>query len=191
MTRSICSENLKEEVTSLLISISVSRAALSLFDLTCDSLLMDSYLVYILWYILPLYLLIHLLCFIFADADFTLLRASLMGHRPGELPAPQVSNLFSIKKEKGFWRKCSAFVFLIRSSRPNINCTVLFANIHGNSCVLCKQQQILPCHQNSQSQLLFCQPRTFCFKYIFVEPCSYSKEPTKRNKTCRTLTLVP
>uniref|UniRef100_A0A8C7XE00 Dehydrogenase/reductase (SDR family) member 7 n=1 Tax=Oryzias sinensis TaxID=183150 RepID=A0A8C7XE00_9TELE len=43
---------------------------------------MDSYLVYILWYILPLYLLIHLLCFIFADADFTLLRASLIGHRP-------------------------------------------------------------------------------------------------------------
>ncbi|KAM7375864.1 hypothetical protein PAMP_005630 [Pampus punctatissimus] len=31
---------------------------------------------------IPLYLLFHLLCFIFADADFTLLWASLLGHRP-------------------------------------------------------------------------------------------------------------
>lgn len=35
-----------------------------------------------LCYFVPLYLLIHLLCFIFADADFTLLRATLTGHRP-------------------------------------------------------------------------------------------------------------
>ncbi|XP_042245054.1 dehydrogenase/reductase SDR family member 7 [Thunnus albacares] len=35
-----------------------------------------------LWCFIPLYFFIHLLCFIFADADFTLLRASLLGSRP-------------------------------------------------------------------------------------------------------------
>ncbi|CAJ1073588.1 dehydrogenase/reductase SDR family member 7 [Xyrichtys novacula] len=36
----------------------------------------------LLWCFLPLYFLLHLLCFISADADFTLLWASLTGHRP-------------------------------------------------------------------------------------------------------------
>ncbi|AWP16503.1 putative dehydrogenase/reductase SDR family member 7 isoform 3 [Scophthalmus maximus] len=35
-----------------------------------------------LWCLIPLYLLVHLLCFMFADADFTLLWASVTGHRP-------------------------------------------------------------------------------------------------------------
>ncbi|XP_068582518.1 dehydrogenase/reductase SDR family member 7 [Cebidichthys violaceus] len=35
-----------------------------------------------LWCFVPLYLLLHFLCFIFADADFTLLWAGLFGHRP-------------------------------------------------------------------------------------------------------------
>ncbi|CAG5866440.1 unnamed protein product [Menidia menidia] len=35
-----------------------------------------------LWYLLPVYVAFHFLCFIFADADLTLLRASLIGHRP-------------------------------------------------------------------------------------------------------------
>lgn len=35
-----------------------------------------------LWYFIPLCVLMHFLCFIFADADFTLLRARLIGHRP-------------------------------------------------------------------------------------------------------------
>uniref|UniRef100_A0A8C6VTE8 Dehydrogenase/reductase (SDR family) member 7 n=3 Tax=Nothobranchius TaxID=28779 RepID=A0A8C6VTE8_NOTFU len=35
-----------------------------------------------LWYFIPLVLLIHFVCFIVADADFTLLRASLIGHKP-------------------------------------------------------------------------------------------------------------
>ncbi|KAM4542608.1 dehydrogenase/reductase SDR family member 7 [Odontesthes bonariensis] len=43
---------------------------------------MDWCIVSALWYFIPVYLAIHVLCFIFADADFTLLRASLMGHRP-------------------------------------------------------------------------------------------------------------
>ncbi|XP_041809917.1 dehydrogenase/reductase SDR family member 7 [Chelmon rostratus] len=43
---------------------------------------MDCCIVSALWYFIPLYLLIHFLCFVFADADFTLLWASLSGHRP-------------------------------------------------------------------------------------------------------------
>ncbi|XP_034530560.1 dehydrogenase/reductase SDR family member 7 [Notolabrus celidotus] len=35
-----------------------------------------------LWCFIPLYLLLHFLCFIFMDADFTLLLARLIGHRP-------------------------------------------------------------------------------------------------------------
>ncbi|XP_038142145.1 dehydrogenase/reductase SDR family member 7 [Cyprinodon tularosa] len=36
----------------------------------------------LLWYFIPLCFLVHIVCFIFGDADFTLLRASLTGHRP-------------------------------------------------------------------------------------------------------------
>ncbi|XP_051251847.1 dehydrogenase/reductase SDR family member 7 [Dicentrarchus labrax] len=43
---------------------------------------MDCCIVSALWCLIPLYLLIHFLCFVFADADFTLLWASLLGHRP-------------------------------------------------------------------------------------------------------------
>ncbi|XP_029982669.1 dehydrogenase/reductase SDR family member 7 [Sphaeramia orbicularis] len=43
---------------------------------------MDLCVVTALWYLVPLYLLVYLLCFIFADADFTLLWASLVGNRP-------------------------------------------------------------------------------------------------------------
>lgn len=43
---------------------------------------MDCCIASALWCLIPLYLLIHLLVFIFADADFTLLWASLSGHRP-------------------------------------------------------------------------------------------------------------
>lgn len=43
---------------------------------------MDCCIVSALWYFLVFYLLFHFLCFIFADADFTLLWASLVGHRP-------------------------------------------------------------------------------------------------------------
>ncbi|XP_069570990.1 dehydrogenase/reductase SDR family member 7 [Brachyistius frenatus] len=43
---------------------------------------MDCNIVSALYYVIPLYLLIHLLCFILADADFTLLRAALLGRRP-------------------------------------------------------------------------------------------------------------
>ncbi|XP_030574382.1 dehydrogenase/reductase SDR family member 7 [Archocentrus centrarchus] len=43
---------------------------------------MDCCIVSALTWFIPLYLLIHLLCFIFADADFTLLWASLAGYRP-------------------------------------------------------------------------------------------------------------
>ncbi|XP_069008347.1 dehydrogenase/reductase SDR family member 7 [Embiotoca jacksoni] len=43
---------------------------------------MDYNIVSALYYVVPLYLLIHLLCFILADADFTLLRAALLGRRP-------------------------------------------------------------------------------------------------------------
>ncbi|XP_061599053.1 dehydrogenase/reductase SDR family member 7 [Cololabis saira] len=43
---------------------------------------MDWCIVSALWYVAALFLLIHFLCFIFADADLTLLRASLAGHRP-------------------------------------------------------------------------------------------------------------
>ncbi|XP_017273589.1 dehydrogenase/reductase SDR family member 7 [Kryptolebias marmoratus] len=43
---------------------------------------MDWCITYALWYVIPFYFLVHFVCFIFADADFTLLRASLMGHKP-------------------------------------------------------------------------------------------------------------
>ncbi|KAF3701207.1 Dehydrogenase/reductase SDR family member 7 [Channa argus] len=43
---------------------------------------MDCCVTFALWYFVPLWILIHLLCFIFGDADFTLLWASLVGHRP-------------------------------------------------------------------------------------------------------------
>ncbi|TKS86583.1 Dehydrogenase/reductase SDR family member 7 [Collichthys lucidus] len=43
---------------------------------------MDCCIVSALWWLIPLYLLIHFLFFIFGDADFTLLWASLFGHRP-------------------------------------------------------------------------------------------------------------
>ncbi|GAA6213566.1 dehydrogenase/reductase SDR family member 7 [Lates japonicus] len=43
---------------------------------------MDLCIVSALWCFIPLYLLIHFMCFIFADADFTLLWASVIGHRP-------------------------------------------------------------------------------------------------------------
>ncbi|XP_059209490.1 dehydrogenase/reductase SDR family member 7 isoform X2 [Centropristis striata] len=43
---------------------------------------MDCCLDSALWCFIPLYLLLHFLCFIFADADFTLLWAGLLGHRP-------------------------------------------------------------------------------------------------------------
>lgn len=43
---------------------------------------MDCCIVSALWCFTPLYFLIHLLCFIFADADFTLLWGSLLGHKP-------------------------------------------------------------------------------------------------------------
>ncbi|TMS21071.1 Dehydrogenase/reductase SDR family member 7 [Larimichthys crocea] len=45
---------------------------------------MDCCIVSALWCLIPLYLLIHFLFFIFGDADFTLLWASLFGHRPGK-----------------------------------------------------------------------------------------------------------
>ncbi|XP_070836035.1 dehydrogenase/reductase SDR family member 7 [Chaetodon trifascialis] len=43
---------------------------------------MDCCIVSALWCVLPLYLLLHFLCFLFADADFTLLWASWSGHKP-------------------------------------------------------------------------------------------------------------
>ncbi|MEQ2306636.1 Dehydrogenase/reductase SDR member 7 [Ameca splendens] len=43
---------------------------------------MDWCICSLLWCFIPLCLLVHVVCFIFADADFTLLRASLTGHRP-------------------------------------------------------------------------------------------------------------
>uniref|UniRef100_UPI0037E9C07A dehydrogenase/reductase SDR family member 7 n=1 Tax=Semicossyphus pulcher TaxID=241346 RepID=UPI0037E9C07A len=43
---------------------------------------MDCCIVTTLWCFIPLFLLIHFLCFAFADADFTLLWVSLLGHRP-------------------------------------------------------------------------------------------------------------
>uniref|UniRef100_A0A4W6G946 Dehydrogenase/reductase (SDR family) member 7 n=1 Tax=Lates calcarifer TaxID=8187 RepID=A0A4W6G946_LATCA len=43
---------------------------------------MDLCIVSALWCFIPLYLLIHFMFFIFADADFTLLWASVIGHRP-------------------------------------------------------------------------------------------------------------
>ncbi|KAL3968927.1 chromatin accessibility complex protein 1 [Sarotherodon galilaeus] len=43
---------------------------------------MDCCIVSALSWFIPVYLLIHLLCFLFADADFTLLWASLAGHKP-------------------------------------------------------------------------------------------------------------
>ncbi|KAM8737482.1 dehydrogenase/reductase SDR family member 7 [Acanthopagrus schlegelii] len=43
---------------------------------------MDCCIVSALWCFMPLYFLIHFLCFIFADADFTLLWGSLLGHKP-------------------------------------------------------------------------------------------------------------
>ncbi|XP_029316423.1 dehydrogenase/reductase SDR family member 7 [Cottoperca gobio] len=43
---------------------------------------MDCCIVSALWCLVALYLFIHCLCFIFADADFTLLWASLFGNRP-------------------------------------------------------------------------------------------------------------
>lgn len=43
---------------------------------------MDCWIVSALSWFIPVYLLIHLLCFLFADADFTLLWASLAGHKP-------------------------------------------------------------------------------------------------------------
>lgn len=45
---------------------------------------MDGYVWWILWYFIPLCLLFHLLCFVFIDADFTLMRANLLGSKPGE-----------------------------------------------------------------------------------------------------------
>lgn len=43
---------------------------------------MDCWIVSALSWFVPVYLLIHLLCFLFADADLTLLWASLAGHKP-------------------------------------------------------------------------------------------------------------
>nr|XP_046268064.1 dehydrogenase/reductase SDR family member 7 isoform X2 [Scatophagus argus] len=43
---------------------------------------MDCCLVSLLWWCIPLYLLLHFVSFIFADADFTLLWAALLGHKP-------------------------------------------------------------------------------------------------------------
>ncbi|XP_060918445.1 dehydrogenase/reductase SDR family member 7 [Labrus mixtus] len=43
---------------------------------------MDCCIVSALWCLIPLYFLLHFLCFIFADADFTLLWATLTGHGP-------------------------------------------------------------------------------------------------------------
>lgn len=43
---------------------------------------MDCCIFSALWYFIPVFLLILFLCFIFADADFTLLWGSLLGHRP-------------------------------------------------------------------------------------------------------------
>uniref|UniRef100_A0A3Q3GBC5 Dehydrogenase/reductase (SDR family) member 7 n=1 Tax=Labrus bergylta TaxID=56723 RepID=A0A3Q3GBC5_9LABR len=43
---------------------------------------MDCCIVSALWCLIPLYLFLHFLCFIFADADFTLLWASVTGHGP-------------------------------------------------------------------------------------------------------------
>lgn len=43
---------------------------------------MDCWIVSALSWFIPVYLLIHLLCFLFADADFTLLWASVAGHKP-------------------------------------------------------------------------------------------------------------
>ncbi|KAK2826052.1 hypothetical protein Q5P01_020266 [Channa striata] len=43
---------------------------------------MDCCIIFALWYFVPLVLLIHLLFFIFGDADFALLWASLVGHKP-------------------------------------------------------------------------------------------------------------
>ncbi|KAL7380249.1 hypothetical protein ABVT39_014386 [Epinephelus coioides] len=43
---------------------------------------MDCCIVSALWYLIALHALIHFLCFAFGDADFTLLWASLLGHRP-------------------------------------------------------------------------------------------------------------
>ncbi|KAJ0008962.1 hypothetical protein NQD34_016377 [Periophthalmus magnuspinnatus] len=43
---------------------------------------MDSSLVAVLWYLVPLYLIVCLVCTVFADADMTLLWASVAGKRP-------------------------------------------------------------------------------------------------------------
>ncbi|XP_028251611.1 dehydrogenase/reductase SDR family member 7 isoform X2 [Parambassis ranga] len=43
---------------------------------------MDCCIVSALCFLIPVYLLVHFVCFIFADADFTLLLASLAGHKP-------------------------------------------------------------------------------------------------------------
>ncbi|KAM3594829.1 uncharacterized protein V6R79_014593 [Siganus canaliculatus] len=43
---------------------------------------MDCWIVSALCYFIPAYLLVHLLSFVFADADFTLRWASLLGHKP-------------------------------------------------------------------------------------------------------------
>ncbi|CAG10550.1 unnamed protein product [Tetraodon nigroviridis] len=43
---------------------------------------MDCCVSWILWYAVPLCLLLHLLCFAFLDADFTLTRANLLGYKP-------------------------------------------------------------------------------------------------------------
>uniref|UniRef100_A0AAQ6ICA9 Dehydrogenase/reductase (SDR family) member 7 n=1 Tax=Anabas testudineus TaxID=64144 RepID=A0AAQ6ICA9_ANATE len=43
---------------------------------------MECCIVSALWYFIPLYLLIHLLFFVRGDSDFTLMWASLVGHRP-------------------------------------------------------------------------------------------------------------
>ncbi|XP_013869324.1 dehydrogenase/reductase SDR family member 7 [Austrofundulus limnaeus] len=43
---------------------------------------MDWSITCILWYFIPFYLLVHFVCFVFADADFTLLSSCLIGHKP-------------------------------------------------------------------------------------------------------------
>lgn len=46
---------------------------------------MDLSILTILWYFSLLYLVVHILCFIFADGDFELLLASFKGRRPGKI----------------------------------------------------------------------------------------------------------
>lgn len=77
----------------ILQAVLVTEHSKTTLFINCTSVAMDFCVVAMLYYLILLYIFIHLLAFFFTDADFTLLWASLLGRKSGEDTRQTVANV--------------------------------------------------------------------------------------------------